>query len=110
MVLDSLRQQLRGLQRFWPTGWAESARWALAHNTGLDLAAAWADSAVQINPTFANLRLKAALMERRGDKAGADALRQQSMAVATEVDVNAVGYQLLGEGRWTRPSSCSARM
>jgi hypothetical protein len=99
VVLDSLRQQLRGLQRFWPTGWAEAARWALTHNTGLDLAAAWADSAVQIIPSFANLRLKAALLERRGDPAGAETLRQQALAVATEPDVNVLGYQLLGEGK-----------
>lgn len=99
VVMDSLRQQLRGLVRFWPTGWAESARWALAHNGDLALAYAWADSASQIAPTFANLRLKATAMERRGDRAGAEALRQQSMATATEADINALAYQLLAQGK-----------
>jgi len=99
VVMDSLRQQLRGLVRFWPTGWGEAARWALAHNGDVNLAYAWADSATQLAPTFANMRTKAMAMERRGDAAGAEALRQQSMAVATEADVNAVGYQLLGQGK-----------
>lgn len=99
VVLDSLRQQLRGLPRFFAVSWAESARWALAHNTGTDLAAAWADTAAQIAPTFANLRLKAATLDRLGDSAGAEALRQRAMGVATEVDINLLGYQLLNQGK-----------
>ncbi|MEO8635751.1 MAG: DUF2911 domain-containing protein [Gemmatimonadales bacterium] len=99
VVIDSIQQQLRGLPRFWPQVWAESARWALTHNTRLDLAAAWADSAVQIAPTFANMRLQATIMERQGNAAGAAALRERSMALATEPDVNAVGYQLMGQGK-----------
>ena len=99
VVSDSIQQQLRGLPRFWPQIWAEAGRWALMHNTRLDLAAAWADSAVQLAPTFANMRLQAAVMERQGNAAGAAALRDRSMAAATEADVNAVGYQLLGQGK-----------
>ena len=99
VVIDSIQQQLRGLPRFWPQVWAESARWALIHNTRLDLAAAWADSAVQLAPTFANQRLQANIMERQGNTAGAAALRTASMAVATEADVNVVGYQLMGQGK-----------
>ena len=99
VVIDSIQQQLRGLPRFWPQVWAESARWALTHNTRLDLAAVWADSAVQLAPTFANMRLQANIMERQGNTAGAAALRERSMASATEADVNAVGYQLMGQGK-----------
>lgn len=99
VVIDSIQQQLRGLPRFWPQVWAESARWALMHNTRLDLASAWADSAVQIAPTFANLRLQAAILDRQGNSAAAAALRERAMGLATEADVNAVGYQLLGQGK-----------
>ncbi len=97
VVMDSLTQQLRGLQRFWATGWAEAARWALSHNAGLELASAWADTAAQIAPTFSNLRLKATVLERRGDRQGAEALRQQALAIATEADVNNLGYQALNQ-------------
>ena len=99
VVIDSIQQQLRGLPRFWPQIWAESARWALTHNTRLDLAAAWADTAVQNAPTFANMRLQAAVLDRQGNTAAATALRERSMALATEADVNAVGYQLLQQGK-----------
>lgn len=99
VVMDSLSQQLRGLERFWATGWAEAARWALAHNAGLELAAVWADTAAQIAPTFANLRLKATALERRGDRQGAEVLRQQALTVATEADVNALGYEAVNQGK-----------
>ena len=45
------------------------------------------------------MQIKAALMERRGDAAGADALRQKALAVANEAEVNIYGYQLLGQGK-----------
>jgi hypothetical protein len=99
IVMDSLEHQLAGLQQFWPTGWLEAARWALAHNTGLDRASAWTDRAIRIAPSFAALRLKATLLEREGDRASAEALRTQAMSVATEADINALGYQLLGQGK-----------
>lgn len=97
VVLDSLSHQLAGIQQFWPTGWLEAARWALAHNTGLDRAAAWADRAVAIQPSFATLRTKAAVLERQGRKAQADSLRARALTLATEADVNVLGYQYLGE-------------
>ncbi len=97
VVLDSLTHQLVGLQQFWATGWLEAARWAVAHNTGLDQATAWADRAIAIAPSFAALTTKAMVLARQGDQAGADSLRARALKVATEADVNALGYQLLGD-------------
>ena len=99
VVVDSLRHQLAGLQQFWPTGWLEAARWALANNTGLDQAAQWADRAIAIAPTFGALSVKASVLERQGRRAAADSLRARAMTIATEADVNALGYQYLGERR-----------
>lgn len=99
VVIDSLRQQLRGLPRFWGVGWGEAARWAIIHNTALDQAEIWADTAVQLAPTFGHMQLKAQLMERRGDVAGATALREKALTVANELEVNAFGYQLLNQGK-----------
>jgi hypothetical protein len=99
VVMDSLDHQLVGLQQFWPTGWLEAARWALGHNTGLDRATAWTDRAIRIAPSFAALRLKATLLERQGSRSEAEALRAQAMSLATEADINTLGYQLLGQGK-----------
>lgn len=97
VVIDSLKHQLVGLQQFWPTGWLEAARWAVRHNTGLDEAAGWADRAIAIAPTYAALTTKAAVLERQGKRAAADSLRTEALKVATEADVNALGYQYLGD-------------
>jgi tetratricopeptide (TPR) repeat protein len=99
VVMDTLRQQYRDLPRFFPQAWLEGSRWALQHNTELEVAEAWADSAVQLQPSFAGLRLKAAIQERRGNAAGAAALREQALPLANEADVNVLGYQLLGQNK-----------
>ena len=94
VVLDSIVQQLHGIPQFFPEGWLEAARWA-ARNGFPEQAALWADSSMRRQPTFGAMRLKAAMLERQGDSAGARALRQRSMAIATEADVNRLGYELL---------------
>jgi predicted negative regulator of RcsB-dependent stress response len=50
-----------------------------------------------MNENFANLRTKAALLEKKGDTRTAGELRARSMKVATEADINTFGYQLLGQ-------------
>jgi Tfp pilus assembly protein PilF len=98
VVLDSLRQQFRNLPRFFPAAWVEGARWALQHGR-VDAAEAWADSSINVGPTFAALMLKANIRERRGDAATAQMLRQQALLNASEAEVNAYGYQLLAQKR-----------
>lgn len=94
VVIDSLRSQLRGIPQFFPDGWGNAAAWALQHDR-LDEASAWADSALKIQPRYDGLMVKAAVLERRGDRAAADSLRQRAYAVATEAQLNAAGYRLL---------------
>jgi tetratricopeptide (TPR) repeat protein len=98
VVLDSVAQQLRNIPYFFAAAWAEGAQWALRHNA-LDRAAAWADSAHKRQPTFRTQQLRADVLERGGDAAGAAALRKDAMTLATEPDINALGYRLLNEGR-----------
>lgn len=98
VVIDSLRQQLRDIPYFFPQSWNEAAQVAMQRRQW-PVAAEWADSGIKRNGGFQSLRLKAGALERMGDTTGARALRERSMTVATEADVNAVGYQLLGQGK-----------
>jgi tetratricopeptide (TPR) repeat protein len=98
VVLDSLATQLRGIPQFFPDGWGQAATWALQHDH-LPEASAWADSAIKIQPRFDGLTVKAAVLERQGDRAAAERMRQRAYAVATEAQLNAAGYQLLGAKR-----------
>jgi len=96
VVLESLQKQLRGLSRFGWQAWNQAAQWALQHDA-LPQATEWADHSIGMQKTFANLRTKAAILEKQGDAKGAEDLRAQAMKIATEADVNQVAYQLLGQ-------------
>ena len=99
VVTDSLREQLRGLGRFFWQPWSQAAAWCAANGTNLEEATEWADRSIAINENFTNLRVKAALLGQRGDEVGAAAAAQRSLAVATEADINTYGYLLMGQGK-----------
>lgn len=99
VVVDSLRQQLRGLGRFFWQPWAQAAAWCAGNDVNLAEASEWAQSSIAINENFTNLRLKATLLEKLGDPTNAASLRRRAFELATEPDMNAYGYQLLGEGK-----------
>jgi len=99
VVVDSLRQQLRGLGRFFWQPWSQAAAWCAGNGVNLEEASTWADRAVAMNENFTTLRVKAALLGLRGDQAGADSAARRSLAVATEAEMNTYGYLLLGQGK-----------
>jgi Protein of unknown function (DUF2911) len=96
-VLENYKAQLRGLPRFGWQGWNQAANWAAQHGIDLDDALAWADRSISMNRNFANLRTKALVMTKKGDPAAADALTKEALSIATEPEINAYGYQLLGQ-------------
>lgn len=97
VVVESLRRELRGLSRFSWQGWNQAAAYCLRNNVNLDEALVWANESTKIAESFTNLRTKAGLLEKKGDTKTAEALRARSLALATEVEMNAYGYQLLGQ-------------
>jgi len=99
VTLASIRDQLRGLPRFSWQGWNQAAAWCARNDVTTDEALAWADRSLSMQKTFANLRTKALLVEKKGDAKAAAALRAEALPLATEADVNNLGYQLLGEGK-----------
>ncbi len=98
VVMDSLRQQLRGLPKFFPAAWSQAAVWAMQHNQ-LATADAWADTSIGLGPTYQNLMLKSRILAREGNQTGSDSLRTQAFAIATEADMNLYGYQLLQQNK-----------
>ena len=99
VVVDSLRQQLRGLPKFFWQPWAQAAAWCNANDINLAEAVEWADASISLQENFTNLRLKAALLQKKGDTAAAEELNRKAFTLAGETDINAYGYQLLAQGR-----------
>jgi Protein of unknown function (DUF2911) len=98
-VLEDYKAQLRGLPRFGWQGWNQAANWAAQNGIDLDDAMTWADRSIGMNRNFTNLRTKALVLTKKGQTAAADALTKEALSVATEVEINAYGYQLLGQNK-----------
>ena len=96
-VLENYKAQLRGLPRFGWQGWNQAANWAAQNGLELDNALQWADRSIGMNRNFTNLRTKALVLTKKGDTATADALTKEALSIATEAEINAYGYQLLGQ-------------
>jgi len=90
---------LRGLAGFTWQAFNQAANYCLQNNVNSEEALAWADKSIVINENFNNLRVKAGLLEKGGKIAEANALRDRSMTIATEADLNNFGYQLLGNNK-----------
>jgi tetratricopeptide (TPR) repeat protein len=99
VVVDSLRQQLRGLGQFFWQPWNQAAAWCAANDVNLKEAADWAQRSIAINENFSNLRVKATLLEKLGDATTAAQLRRRAFEVALEPDINNYGYELLAAGK-----------
>ncbi len=99
VTLDSIHKELRGLSRFSWQGWNQAAAFCLQNKTDVDEGLKWADRSLGMNENFQNLRVKAGLLDLKGEKSAADALRQKAIRIATEGDINGYGYQLLGENK-----------
>jgi tetratricopeptide (TPR) repeat protein len=97
VVLAGIRRELRGLPRFSWQGWNQAAAYCMRAGINTDEALAWSDRSIAMNENFANLRVKAGLLEKKGDAKTAAALRARALQLATEADMNTYGYQLMGQ-------------
>jgi tetratricopeptide (TPR) repeat protein len=99
-VLASAREEyLRGPAGFTWQGFNQAAQYALRNGGDLNEALGWANRSTGISETFANLRTKAAILEALGKKDEAAPLSAKAMKLATEVEINALGYDLMGRNK-----------
>ena len=92
-------EYLRGASGFTWDGFNRAAQYCVRKNINIAQALEWADRSIAISETFANLRTKAAVLDKMGRSAEATALREKSMKLATEADLNTLGYSYLNEGK-----------
>lgn len=85
-VRAAIASTLRGGKHWNADAWAAAARWEL-RNGDIDTASKYADNALEMGTTFNTLLAKAAVLDRKGDKAGAAALRDRAKTAANEVEL-----------------------
>ena len=98
-VVQSMRSELSNINGFFWQGHNQAAVYCIQNNVHLDDAAAWIDKSIKIQKNFTNMTTKAKLLEKQGKQTEADALRKEALAMADEVQLNAYGYQLMGENK-----------
>lgn len=99
IVMANATAELKGPTGFTPQGFVSAANYALQNNVNLDQALVWIDQAIAQNRNFPALNIKAGLLRKSGKIPEADKLLAEAIAGATEVELNAYGYQLLGQGQ-----------
>jgi tetratricopeptide (TPR) repeat protein len=99
IVTDSLERELRGLAGFFWQPFAQAASWTATNGKDLERASTWANRAVTMNRNYQTLRAQAQVLEKKGDAAGAASIRAEALKLASEADINAYGYELLGAGK-----------
>lgn len=98
IVMANAANELKGQKGFTPQGRISAANYALTNRTNQEQAIAWIDQVLVNNKTFQAMNIKAGLLKQTGKTAEADKLMVDAMAIATEAELNAYGYQLSAEG------------
>ncbi len=99
IVLANAEEELKGVTGFSWQGYSSAANYAFQNKVGQDKAIGWIDKAIAQNKSFNTLIVKANLLRQSGKTADAAKVETEAMALGTEVELNAYGYQLLGAGQ-----------
>lgn len=97
--IASFRKELRSERGFYWLAWDQAAQWALQHNTNLEEALLWSDSAT--GRTFGGDRVfqthatRAQILNKLGRAADADAEMKKALPLASMQDLHQYGRQLL---------------
>ena len=102
-VLQSIRQELRGLAQFSWQPWNQAAMYCLQNNTNHQEALQWIERSINMNENLTNLFVKSRLLSQMGNQEEAEKTLKQAwdmaMTASDENQLNQFGYQLLFAGR-----------
>jgi tetratricopeptide (TPR) repeat protein len=98
IVMANATEELKGVTGFNWQGYRSAANYSLTNNINLEQGLKWADVALLQNKSFATLQVKADILKKMGNNEESDKIMKEAMAAATEVELNAYGYQLMGAG------------
>lgn len=99
IVIANAREELKGMRGFSWQGYSSAANYALQNNIHLEAGLAWINQAITGNRSFVTLNTKAGILSAIGKGEEAVKLREEATKIATEVELNNYGYQLLNQGK-----------
>jgi hypothetical protein len=102
IVMANATAELKGATGFSWQGYSSAANYALQNKTNYDQALSWIDRSIAMNENFTNLSVKSGLLDQVGKTAEADKTMKDALGVATEVELNNYGYQLINEKQYDK--------
>ena len=97
IVLQNFRNELRSTASFTWQGFNDAAAYCLQNQINYEEAIKWSDSSIRLSRNFNNLTTKAQLLIAMGQKNEGEKIFDDAVAVATQNEINNLGYQLLGQ-------------
>ena len=94
-VMASMRRELRGGLGFTWQAWNQAANYWLKNGGNLDEALKHSERSTGMAATYGNLMVRAQLLDKKGNAAGAKEARAKAITVANENDLNLAGYALI---------------
>jgi tetratricopeptide (TPR) repeat protein len=98
-MLNEMAVQLTGIPGFFWEGWNQAANYCYVNGVELEQGLEWADRSIGIAKNVTNTFTKGLILSALGKNDEASTLKTEAFKNATEVDVNNLGYQLLGGGK-----------
>ncbi len=98
-VVANMRKELRGLPGFTWEGQWQAADYCHRNNIYPEEAMKWNEQSIAIRETFNNLNLKSKMLAAKGQTKEAAALNTKALELANEQQLNAYGYQMLGDNK-----------
>jgi len=95
VVLRHLRNDLRSNHQFYWQSWSRAANYCLQQNINLQEAMTWIDRSINMNENYSNLSVKAGLLKKAGQEAESVKLQDKAITLATETELNTLGYEYL---------------
>lgn len=96
IVMANAADELKGAKAFDWKAHASAANYALQNKVSLEQGLQWANRAVAQNKNFTSLNIQSGLLKEMGKTTEAEKAKKEALALATEIELNAYGYELLG--------------
>ncbi|MDQ3072319.1 MAG: DUF2911 domain-containing protein, partial [Bacteroidota bacterium] len=98
-VLDHFRRKFSSEDSLsWQT-WYMAANYCYTQDIHPEEAMEWVNESIRVMENFTNLSLKHGLLTQRGDSDAAKPVLDKALEYATEEEINAYGYTLMGLGK-----------
>ncbi len=102
IVLGNIRNELRNLAGFSWQGFQSAAQFCINNNINNDECIGWATQAVALNSNVQTLTTQSNLLYQGGKEAESNTIVDQIVKISNRIQINALGYQLLGVNRFKK--------